>query len=195
MHKITHILVSAFLVTASIGCATENRNLTYAKQEESIDKYISSNFSDESKYIISRCNGSNRITVIPQPEDPQDPQAASAASQTDTVRANSTVTFDYAAYILESTFPPRTLFSTSIEEIAQAAGLWGDDTTFTPVTVNVKTGDLLEGLRRALPGAAQDEECYILFSGKYGFGYLDINKVPKMSPLIYHIWIRKIENE
>lgn len=197
--KKTHLIAAAaaqIVILAISGCTSQSLEESYSKMEDTISSYIESNFSDETRYAIHRYGGSSRITVIPQPEEPETPENAPAtgASATDTLKQNGKVTFDYAGFILGNSFPPTDMFTASTKELADEGGLWGDETTFTPVTVRLSDGNLLEGLRKGLLGVSEGEECYIIFSAKYGFGNMTVNAIPKMSSLIYHIWVLDIEN-
>ena len=93
-------------------------------------------------------------------------------------------------------FPIRrfTRIAATTQELADQGGLWGDSTVFQPVSVNLSDRHLLEGLRNGLLGVYAGEECYIIFSPEYGFGNDEVNAIPKMSSLMYHIWIHSIEN-
>lgn len=197
--KKKHLMAAAaaqIVMLAASGCTSQSLEESYSKMEDSISSYIESNFSDETRYTVHRYGGSNRITVIPQPENPDTPDNApdTRAGAADTLKQNGKVTFDYAGYILGSSFPPTEMFTASTKELADEGGLWGDETTFTPVTVRLGDGNLLEGLRKGLLGVSEGEECYIIFSAKYGFGNMAVNAIPKMSSLIYHIWVLDIEN-
>ena len=38
------------------------------------------------------------------------------------------------------------------------------------------------------------EECYVLFSGKLGFGSRIVGTIPRNSALAYHLWIKSVSN-
>jgi FKBP-type peptidyl-prolyl cis-trans isomerase len=61
--------------------------------------------------------------------------------------------------------------------------------------VRPSEGELVDGLRRGLPGVKAGDECYILFSGKYGFGDRILGTIPANAALAYHIWVQSISNE
>ena len=50
----------------------------------------------------------------------------------------------------------------------------------------------MEGLRKGLLGVKAGEICYIVFSGKYGFGDEIIGSIPANSALIYQIWVESL---
>lgn len=180
-----HIVTAAAIAAATIcsGCSAASLEQEYNKSEEAIDKFVQSRFSDDTLYRVVRQDGVTRVTILPQAATAD--RTASASG--DTLAPGGTVTFDYAGYIFDSSLPPRQMFATTIRQMAEEAGLWGDDATFSPVTARLSEGELIEGLRRGLRGVTAGEECYIIFSGKYGFGNKSVNAIPKLSPLFYYI--------
>ena len=187
--KIIIQISSVAILAAVAGCKSQSLEETYASLEESIDKYITSNFSDSSLYEVHRNKGSNRITVIPSDS------VAAGLDMSDTLKAEGRVVFDYAFYIFDNSFPPRTMISSSLEDLATEGGIWtGDSTVFVPADVRLSGDELLEGLKNGLLGVYAGEECYIVFSAQYGFGTKAVNAIPKMTSLMYHIWVHSIEN-
>lgn len=185
--KILAVAAVAAALSCVSGCTSQSLETTYASLEDAIDRYITTNFSDSSAYTVHRYSGSNRITVLLA-------DSLGFVMPEDTLMAGGTVTFDYALYLFDSSFPPRNMIAATTEELATQGGVWGDESVFVPATVNLSDKQLLEGLRKGLMGVYAGEECYILFSPKYGFGNTEINAIPKMSSLIYHVWVLDIEN-
>ena len=70
----------------------------------------------------------------------------------------------------------------------------GSGLSTDPVTLELDKADIVEGLRMGLFGVKKGQECYIIFSGKYGFGSKPIGTIPANSALLYHIWVENIEN-
>ena len=64
-----------------------------------------------------------------------------------------------------------------------------------PVMLNLGEDELVEGLRNGLRGVRGGEECYILFSGKYGFGKKAFGTIPANSALAYHVWVESVSND
>lgn len=52
---------------------------------------------------------------------------------------------------------------------------------------------MIEGLRNGLEGVRAGEECYIVFSGKYGYGNKVHGNIPVNSALLYHIRVLSVE--
>ena len=53
--------------------------------------------------------------------------------------------------------------------------------------------DLLEGLKMGLYGVQPEDEAFILFTGKYGYGSKEQGMIPARSALAYYVWIESIE--
>ena len=53
----------------------------------------------------------------------------------------------------------------------------------------------VKGLKYGLEGVKAGQECYILFSGKYGFGKRELGTIPANSALVYRIWVESITND
>ena len=132
---------------------------------------------------LTRTGGAYRVTL----NDTLDPSR-------DSLGWNGTVTMDYALYTLSgSSVTASNLVATSVQEIATAAG-WdlSDKDQFQKVTLSMQD-DLLEGLKMGLDGVQPQDDAYILFTGKYGYGSREQGTIPAMSALVYHVWIYSIE--
>jgi FKBP-type peptidyl-prolyl cis-trans isomerase len=51
---------------------------------------------------------------------------------------------------------------------------------------------LQSGLANGLAGVKAGEKCDIVFSAKYGFGNTVVYNVPKLTPLIFEVWVEGI---
>ena len=163
-------LTAAFVLLAMISCTKEDRNNTIVNQEERIDKYISS-LKD---VRIARNGGSNRIVYT-------------EGTGNEVLSLGDSVKFHYAGYTFTS--GKGALFATNVPDIAQ-------DNSF-PLSGSIKkcilsTEDLVSGLANGLVGAKAGEYCNVVFSAKYGYDNTVVYNVPKMTPLIFEIWIEEI---
>ena len=61
-------------------------------------------------------------------------------------------------------------------------------------TLKLDDKDIVPGLRRGLAGVKEGQECFILFSGKYGFGKHELGTIPANAALVYHIKVESISN-
>ena len=85
-----------------------------------------------------------------------------------------------------------TLFATNHYATAALSGWSLSQGDFSPMTVDLGSGDLVEGLQAGLPGVRAGEVCDILFSGRYGLGKKPLGTVPANSALLYRIWVVSI---
>ena len=87
------------------------------------------------------------------------------------------------------------LIETNIIEIARQAR-WDltDTTIFQPSTFRLDN-NLVEGLRLGLHGVQPQDECYILFTGEYGYGNKENGTIPAKSALVYYILVENVANE
>jgi len=113
------------------------------------------------------------------------------------VNGNGTISFYYAGYVLKSsTVSASNLFATNNEDIAtQASWSTSSEDQFEVLTINLSEADLVEGLKNGLEGVKGGEECYILFSGKYGYGKRPLGTIPANAALVYHIWVESTSND
>lgn len=167
MKKTIFVLLSVILLAA---CTKEDRENTIVNQEESIDRYISS----LEGVRIARNGGSNRIVYT-------------EGTGADSLAVGDSVKFHYAGYIFSG--GKGTLFATNNEEIAA-----GHDFPLSGGLEKRVLGgsSMVSGLTNGLVGAKKGEKCDIVFSAKYGFNNTVVYNVPKLSPLIFEVWIEDI---
>ena len=175
-----HILL-ALLAASCTGPALQQ---TYDAQEKKIDSFVSSLQAKDENLHVEYNQGSVRIVIT-------------EGTGEEVLSPGGTVSFYYAGYVFTgSSISNGNLFATNSQDVADAAG-WTltDESIFAIETVNLEEDRLLEGLKNGLAGVRQGEECYILFSGKYGYGKKAIGTVPSKSALIYRIWVESISND
>ncbi len=167
MKRIIYILCCVLLF---VSCVKEDRNLMLVNQEESIDRYISS-LKD---VRVTRNGGSNRVVFT-------------EGKGTDSLQVGDKVNFYYAGYIFYN--GKGSLFVTNNPDVAKKQNfpLNGDMESAV-----LGSGTLISGLERGLAGAKAGEICQIVFSAKYGYGNQPVYNVPKMSPLIFDVWVESI---
>lgn len=180
MKKPSVILLSASLLAA---CTQQALQATYDRQTTNIESFVSAQMNADPTATLTRTGGAYRVTL----NDTLDPAR-------DSLGWDGKVTFDYALYILSgSSVSASNLVATSLESVATAAG-WQltDKSQFQKVTVSMQD-DILEGLRMGLYGVQPEDDAFILFTGKYGYGSSEQGTIPAMSALVYHVWIESIE--
>lgn len=167
MKRVFTILAIMFL---ALSCTKEDRNNTIVNQEESIDRYISS--LDGVRVV--RNGGSNRIVYT-------------EGTGADSLAVGDSVKFYYAGYVFSN--GKGSLFATNNPQIAQEKDF--------PLSGDLEErilngGNFISGLANGLAGVKAGEKCDIVFSAKYGFGNTVVYNVPKLTPLIFEVWVEGI---
>jgi len=166
--KVLFIGCPALLLLGS--CMREELVNMVNEQESQIEKYVETLDDvevavDDGVWRVVMDGGSNNYSAV----------------------AGDSVSFNYSAYIFRS--GKGSLFDTNIRSVAKEAKLDLDLSAFTPRKRRIGRGELIKGLDKGLLGVRKGDRCYIIFSSKYGYGNKQIGMIPKMSPLIYEVWI------
>ena len=180
MRKI--IAMAAVLMILSVSCTKEQRKSMLTKQESNIESFTKSILSKVDTAYVVQHKGVTRVVVVP--------------GQGDSLETGL-VSFYYAGYVLSSaSLSASNLFATNSEDVA-AQSKWelSGENQFDILTLNIDNEDIVEGLRYGLEGVRAGQECYILFSGKYGFGKKPLGTIPANAALAYHVWVESIANE
>ena len=189
MKKSTRILASALLVAALVpACNKEAVQLAYDKQEANIASFVEAQLKADNTATVTYKDGAVRVVL----HDTLRREGLLA----DTLRTGGTVSFYYAGYTLpSSSVSSSNLFATNHKQTADAAGWRLSDTTAFKIQTLTLDDSLLDGLQRGLEGVRNQDECYILFSGKYAYGSRIQGTIPARSALVYHIWVNSISND
>ena len=164
------IILGIFAALALLSCTKEDRENTIVNQEESIDRYISSLVGVR----IARNGGSNRIVYT-------------EGNSEEALAIGDSIKFYYAGYIFNGN--KGQLFATNNPDVAEAAGFPVQGGIHKCILSN---GSLVQGLAQGLVGARAGERCDVVFSAKYGFNNTVVYNVPKLTPLIFEIWVEDI---
>ena len=167
MKRILYILC---LCVALVSCTKEDRKLQLVSQEESIDKYITSLRGVR----IARNGGSNRLVYA-------------EGKGRDSLALGDSVKFFYAGYVFAN--GKGALFATNDTTVAKNNGFELSGGVEKKV---LSSKDMISGLANGLVGAKAGEKCDIVFSAKYGYDNDVVYNVPKMSPLIFEVWVEGI---
>ena len=183
-HFTKYILYAALAVSALSSCKKQNLETTYSSQEDNIDSFIEGLSSQDPAPRIVHNGGSNRVVLT--------------EGSGEELRKGGTVSFYYAGYIFSGSSAPTAsnLFATNREETATESGwtLTSPDYGILTLTLDEDAG-LVEGLMKGLEGVRGGEICYIVFSGKYGFGDTIVGSIPANSALLYQIWVESLTND
>lgn len=190
MKNTTRILLLAAALGAALpaACSKQSVQSVYDKQETNIENFVQAQLKADTTATVTYKDGTVRVIL-------SDTLSRSGALA-DTLQPGGTVSFYYAGYTLSgSSVSASNLFATNHEATAQAAGWVLSDTTQFNICTLPLDDTLLPGLRKGLEGVRSQDECYILFSGQYGYGKQRQGTIPALSALVYHIWVNSISNE
>ena len=175
------LLLATLCTLLSAGCTKQQVQSYYDKQQDQIDKFVTA-----AKGVRTVYKG-NAVRVV-----------LKEGTTADSLATNGIVSFYYGGYTLSGTsLSAGNLFATNYKTLAESAKwtLSGAEETFAIKTLKLDEEPLLEGLRDGLAGVKGGEECYILFTGKYGYGNKTSGTIPAKASLVYHIWVESISNE
>ena len=176
----TYILLAA--AALALSCTKESRELMYANQESSIDKFVNKQLETDPDSRVIYNGGATRVVMV----EGEGPEL--------TPRGKATVNF--AGYDFSSgSVGASSLFATNSRDVASASG-WtlSDESVFEALELDLTDRNLLQGLRDGMEGVREGEECYILFNGKFAFGKSKIGTIPANAPLAFRIWVLSVEN-
>ena len=188
--KISTRIFSTVLLLAGLlpACNKQSVQLAYDKQETNIANFVAAQCkADETATVIYK-DGVVRVTL--HDDLPREGLLA------DTLRMGGTISFYYAGYTLTgASVSSSNLFATNHKPTADNAGWKLSDTTAFNIQTLTLDDKLLDGLQKGLEGVRNQDECYILFSGKYGYGSHVQGTIPARSALVYHVWVSSISND
>ena len=177
------IALAVGVVALVAACTKEDVKTTYSRQEQNIETFVKSiRSSVDTAYVVYN-KGTSRVVV--------------AYGEGDSLSTGGNVAFYYAGYVLSgSSLSNANLFATNSSEVASAAG-WSlsDESMFEVKEVELDKSGFIDGLRYGLEGVKAGQECYVLFSGKYGFGKHPLGTIPANAALAYHIWVESVTND
>ena len=181
--KTYKIILGAFLFLSTLflsGCIKQQLETEYNNQESRIDSFITKELENKPDASITRNKGSNRLTLI--------------AGEEEGLKEGGTITFYYAGYVFTGSLSNQNIFATNHEATAIGVGWELTAMEYNPHPIKQNDKNLLIGLQNGFLDIKKGEECYIVFSGKYGYGNKVNGSIPKNSALIYHIWVKDIIN-
>ncbi|MGM9738142.1 MAG: FKBP-type peptidyl-prolyl cis-trans isomerase [Candidatus Cryptobacteroides sp.] len=183
MRNSVYALVTVLSVLFCASCKKEERKSQISRQETNIETFINNTLSKiDTAYVVNN-RGVSRLVVVP--------------GKGDSLDAGGTVSFYYAGYIMNSSsISSMNMFATNNKDVALSQKWEVSDTSaFDIMTLNLSGSELVEGLKRGLEGVKGGQECYILFSGNYGFGKKPLGTIPANAALAYHVWVESISND
>lgn len=180
--KTKHLLFLSLCALPVLAACSKSLETLYARQSDNIEKYVSNQLSAHPEYRAVYDEGVVRLVV--------------AEGEGVEASAGHRLTIYYSGYNFNnSSLTANTLFATNDEDVA-ASSKWTvkDSTLFDPAVVTLGRDALVKGLEIGLTGTRAGEDCYILFTGKYGFGKKQLGTIPANAALCYHVRVEEIDN-
>ena len=172
---------------ALVSCVKEQLEVTYNKQEDQIDQYIT-----RSMVVKNTEGGSDTLRVV---RNEGSNRLVKVEGSGEELKENGHVGFYYAGYIFNGSANASGMFVTNHQATAEQAGWNLTDPDYALMEINITEAELLDGVRNGLLGVRAGEECEIIFSGKYGFGDNTFGMIPAKSALLYKIWVVSVTND
>ena len=178
------IIPALLALLVSAGCAKQEQ-ATYDKQSGYIENFISTQMGKDATATLTRNGGAYRLTL----HDTLDPTR-------DSLAWGQRVSLYYGCFTLTSaSLSTSNLVATNFKELAaQAKWDTSDESRFQLDTITLDAS-LVPGLADGLAGVQPQDEGYILFTGKYGYGASSKGTIPASSALVYYFLIENISNE
>lgn len=197
-----NILIMLILCTMASACVKEKIEETYSKQETRIDDYLTKNQTMQRDSIATVTDPETGETIekVVQWTDTLRIEYNNGSARLvkeegdgEALTENGSVSFYYAGYLFSGS--PTTLFTTNHQETAESSNFVLTDADYEIFMADMRSVELLDGLRNGLIGVRAGEECEILFSGKYAFGNHIFGTIPANSALLFKIWVIGVSND
>jgi len=177
-----------FLVVSLAACTKQSLQTTYDKQAGYIESFLTTQLTKDTTATLFINDGAYRLNLH---------DTLTVFEQgTDSLQWGGKVSLYYGCFILSSSsLSTSDLVATNFKDLADDAGwVLSDESHFKLDTITLdKT--LVPGLAAGLVGVQPEDEGYILFTGKYGYGASEKGTIPARSALAYYFWIENISNE
>ncbi len=188
MKRSTLIAVLPAFLALALACTKQALQTTYDKQATYIESFVTARMSADTNATLTRNGGAYRLTL----HDTLD----RVLGNRDSLAAGGKVVVQYACYTLTgSSISTSNLVATNVQSLAESAGWELSDTTIYKLDTLTLDNSLVQGLEDGLAGVQQYDECFILFTGEFGFGNIAKGTIPARSALAYQLFIESIDNE
>ena len=189
-------LLLCLLLALVAACTKQDQESQLAQQEKNIDSFISGLINKNAATVVAYTPKSARIILdhgIGDTLAPKDPLAPDEPVVPGiTVAPGDTVAFDYVGYVFSGGTGKGLPFATNVAEIVES-GEWALSALPPDFGRNVAgRGYFIPGLDSGLLGMYLGEHAYIVFSARHGFGNTEMGVIPKMSPLLFEIYVKEI---
>lgn len=203
---IIRIVASVIFVTAGVACSNIANETAFSNQEAKIDSYVKQQVGmcdtlsvvkdgELTTFVLARRDGEEGPAkdTIEVTYGKYTTRLTLQRGKGDALLKRGSVTFYYAGFdFSKGNISNGGLFATNNESFASSAN-W-DCVDTDPVTVKLSKTDMVDGLQKGLVGVREGEDCYILFSGKHGFGSRAVGTIPANAPLAFRVWVESVDN-
>jgi len=172
----TYLVLLAGLLLAVASCTKEDRKLMLIRQEEEIDKFVRNLVKDTVYYQ----KGVVRAVLEP----------GKHAGPADTLATGDTIYFYYAGHVFSR--GKGALFHTNSDSVAKAYNRTLPEDQSAIRSGVTGEGKFLKGLEYGFTGMSAGEHAYLIFNADFGYGNETVGQVPRMSPLLFEIWVERI---
>lgn len=198
MKRLSAILLALPLVLCG-ACSEEEETLP--QQRERIVSYLTATHSPtlvdesevdtESQQAFYTTLGNTVYRYIDNYYDPARPGRTE-------VTASSKVTITFRAYVFnfanitDSTFPFYSndpLLKSTYEEMGLTSGAW----SFEPLQIDMRSGNIIKGLRLALLGCRQGDEVEAYMTYNMAYGDTNFSTIARESPLAWFFTVDAVE--
>ncbi len=169
------IVILLGLLPFMTGCTKQDKEIQLAQQIKDIDSFTKNQVAAGKRLVVN--GGASRVVI--------------AEGSEDSLMEGDSVVFDFAGYVFQSGLG--VLFETNIPEVADNLGINIYNRGFDFGKGVIGKGMFIDGLDWGLKGAKKGEHAYIVFPANLGYDKKDVGLVPKMSPLIFEVWIKEIK--
>ena len=183
--KRTTVILLVLLLAA---CTKQSLQSAYDKQTSNIESFISAQMKKDVSATLVQNEGVYRLNL----HDTLDV----TLHRNDSLAWGGQVVLYYGCFTLTgSSLSTSNLVATNLRQLAdQAKWKLTDESRYKLDTLTLDNS-LLPGLASGLVGVQPQDEGYILFTGKYGYGASQKGTIPARSALAYYFWIENISNE
>lgn len=168
--------IGLILIVLLVSCTKEDRRALIINQETEIDEFVKTLAADTVYYR----NGVVRAVL----------ESGISGAEGDTLAPGDSACFYYAGHLFNN--GKGAIFHTNSDSVANVYDWPLSGTGTLLLSQVVGEGKLIKGLDNGMPGMREGERAYIIFNADFGFGNNKVGQIPKMSPLLYEIWLEQI---
>ncbi|MCK9304126.1 MAG: FKBP-type peptidyl-prolyl cis-trans isomerase [Bacteroidales bacterium] len=171
------VLFLSFFILLVTACSKQDREVMIANEIKAIDNYAENQKSSAVDVVVNA--GATRIVK-------REGTGNGAVS-------GDSLYIKYGGYTFNN--GPSSLFDTNLDSLSSKLGIEILERGFDLGKCKLAEGQLIKGLELGLTGVKEGEYCYVVFPSNLGFGKSGTGIVPKMTPLIYEVWVTKIKKQ